>query len=239
MKKKLLTIILCLAVVLSFAACGSKKGNSGDVNASTEGASQAAVEETKVKDIEIKDYGYSIDNGYLFASVIVHNPNTDTAIELPSFRMTATGKDGSIIGTEDQTLSIVYPGQDFVYAGQAFEAKGEIAKFTVEPITTQDYNFKAVSELDHPAFKQLKVDNVKKVDDEYFPKYTGEITNENDYEISSSIVTIVYRDAKGKLLGGESTFVDGLKAGGKTPFELDARDFAEGKTYEVYANNWD
>ena len=77
------------------------------------------------------------------------------------------------------------------------------------------------------------------MDDEYFPKYTGEITNENDYEVSSSIVAIVYRDANGKLLGGECTFVDGLKAGGKTPFEIDAKDFSESKTYEVYANNWD
>ena len=239
MKNKIIGIVLCLAVLLSFAACGGNKSNTGKADSGTSEATQAKVEESEKKEIEIKEYGYSIQQGYLYASVIVHNPNKDTAIELPSFRMTATGKDGSILGTEDQTLSIIYPEQDFAYAFQAFEVKGEVAKFTVDPIPAEDYKFKSVTELEHPSFKPLKTENVKWVDDDYFPKFTGEISNENDYAISSAIVTVLYRDADGKLAGGDSTFIDGVTAGAKTPFELSANDSAKGMTYEVYANNWD
>ena len=239
MKNKIIGIVLCVAVLLSFAACGGNKENTGKADSGTGEVTQAKVEDTKPKDIEIKEYGYSIIDGYLYAAVIVHNPNKDTAIELPSFRMTATGKDGSILGTEDQTLSIIYPEQDFAYAFQTFEVKGDVAKFTVDPIPSEDYKFLTGTELEHPTFKQLKAENVKWVDDEFSPKFTGEINNENDYAIPSAIVTVLYRDADGKLAGGDSTFIDGVTAKAKTPFELSAFDSAKGMTYEVYANNWD
>ena len=234
MKNKIIGIVLCLAMLFSFAACGGKQTS----ETTSDTAQTTAAEENKVLDFEVKEYGYMIDNGFLFVSAILHNPNKDTAIELPSFRMTATAKDGSVLGTSDQTLSVIYPEQDFAYAGQAFEVKGEIAEFTLEPIPTKDYNFVKVADMEHPAFKQLKVDKIKWVEDEFFPKYTGIIINENDYDISNAIVTVLYRDADGKLAGGDDTFVDSLAAGKKTPFELNANDAAKGKTYEIYANNW-
>lgn len=239
MKIKITAIFICLVMVISFVSCSGKKDNKEEANAATGEVTQASVEDKEKKDIEVKEYGYDIRDGYLFASVIVHNPNENTAIECPTFRMTAIGSDGSVLGTEDQTLSIIYPGHNFVYAGQAFEVKGKVSKFKVEIIPTEDYNFLSVSELDNQTYKMLKVENVKKVDDEFFPKYTGEITNENSYDISSGIITIVFRDSNGKLLGGDSTFVDGIKSGAKTPFELSANDPVQAKKYEVYANNWD
>lgn len=246
--KKLTAILLTLSILLAFAACGGKTepaqpteapAADGTSEAVTDAATTEAPATSELQDLEVKSFDYYVSNGYLKFAITVHNPNTDTAIELPSYRVTAKSASGSILGSFDHTLSIVYPGQDFVYCTQAFSVSEEPADVKVELLPPNDYNIKKVSALDHPEFIQLTVENTSVINDGFFTKMTGEIRNDNDYAIDSACLCALFKDADGKLVSSEFTFVDHVAPGTTTPFELSIYDDNITDTYEVYANTWD
>lgn len=184
--------------------------------------------------VEVKEFGYSMNGEYLYYSIKLYNPNNEKAIELPQFRVTARNDAGEILATEEQTLSVIYPEQEFVYASQAFDVDEAPAKVDVEVLEPNDYNIKNVSVLDHPNYVPLKAVNTAMRAD----RLVGEIQNDNDYDLDSAIVTVIFRDENGKLIGGESTFVDSVKANSTTPFDMFLyQDFIT-TNYEVYANIW-
>jgi hypothetical protein len=216
MKKKSL-ISMFLVLVLCLASCGS-------------GSKKKDAE--AVKPLEIKEFGYSMNNEYIYVSVILHNPNEKIAVEYPSFRVTARDADGTVLGTEDQTLSIIYPGQDFVYAGQMCKVDQTPAKVDVEPLKIK--HALDVSTLEHPQFTQLKPVRCAHRGD----RFVGEIQNDNDYDIDDAIVTIIFRDDDGNLIGGTDTFIEDLSAGSSTPFDtLDYIKF-DTQNIEFFANIW-
>ncbi len=196
--------------------------------------SKSEKENTELLPIEVKEFGYSMSNEYLYYSIKLHNPNTDKAIELPQFRVTARNDAGEVLATEEQTLSIIYPQQDFTYASLAFDVDDIPSKVDVEVLEPDEYNIKNISMLDNPNYVPLKAVNTTMRDD----SVVGEIQNDNDYDLDSAIVTIIFRDENGKLIGGDSTFVDSLKANSATPFDMSLYNDFVTTNYEVYANIW-
>jgi hypothetical protein len=186
------------------------------------------------KPLEIKDSGYIVSNGYLFYAVIMHNPNEKFAVEFPTYRITARDDSDQVIGTEDQVLSFIYPQQDFAFGSLGFQLDQQPTKVDFMALEPRDYNITAVEMLEHPIFIPLEVVGANKRGDSIL----GEISNPNSYDIDSAVVTAIFRDANGKIIGGESTFIDKLPAGGKTPFELRAYSTWITDNYAVYANIW-
>lgn len=184
--------------------------------------------------LEIKEYGYSVHGDYLYYSVCLHNPNEKYYIEFPTFRITARDAGGVLLGTEDQVLHSIYPQEDVWYAFLGFEVEEEPASVTVEALTPEDWNVSDVSKAKHPDYIPLSVINYAKRGD----KIVGEIQNDNDYEISQVVLSVVYRDNDGKLLGGDGTFVDDLPAKGTAPFEMNMYH-AFSDNFELYARSWD
>ena len=254
--KKIFTLFLALSIVLTFAACSTgnttTQPNNSDSTAESTDEAQAASEtdtetaaettesqaETELIDLEVTDFSYYVENGYLMYAIKIHNPNTDTAIELPSYRITAKSSDGSILGNEEQTLSIIYPGQDFVFASQAFSVTDTPADTNVQILAPDDYNITKVDLLEHPEFIPLTVENASVIKDDFFTKITGEIKNDNDYDIDSAHLCVIFRDSDGNVASVESTYVDNISAGGNTPFELSVYSDNITDTYEAYANIW-
>lgn len=248
--KKLLALILVLSLVLAFSACGGGKDTTQPTEAPAADGSEPAADDTtkaaeteapadELKDVEIKDFGYYVENGYLKYAITLHNPNTDTAIEGPNFRITARSADGAILGNEEQGLSIIYPGQDFVFVSQAFSVSDAPADVNVEMLKPADYNIKKVSTLDKPEFIPLTVLNTSVIEDGFFTKLTGEIKNDNTYDIDSAHLCVVFRDADGNVTAVDSTYVDHVTAGTTTPFELSIYADNITDTYEAFANTWD
>lgn len=252
--KKLSAILLTLALVFAFAACGGKTEPAQPTEAPTADAADtasdaasdaapaeattAAPSESEPKDLEIKSFDYYVEDDYLHYVITIHNPNANTAIELPSYRITAKSASGSILGSYDHTLSIIYPGNDFVYASQAFSISEEPADVKADLLPSEDYNIKKVSSLDHPEYTKLTVENTSVIEDGFFTKMTGEIRNDNDYTIDSACVCVVFRDAEGKVVSSDSTFVDFVAGGTTTPFDLSLYSDNLTDTYEVYADIW-
>ena len=88
--------------------------------------------------------------------------------------------------------------------------------------------------LDNPKYVPLSIVNSAFRTD----SVVGEIQNDNDYDIESGVVTVVFRDADGKLIGGESTYVDSIKANATTPFDISIYNNFATDNYEIYANIW-
>ena len=184
--------------------------------------------------LEVKEYGYSIDGDYLYYSVCLTNPNEKYYIEFPTFRITARDANGILLGTEDQVLPSIYPKEDVWHAFIGFEVEEKPASVTVEALTPEDWNVSDVSKARHPNYVPLSVINYAKRGN----KIVGEIQNDNDYEISQAVLSVVYRDNDGKLLGGDATFVDSLPAKGTAPFEINVY-YTPSDNYELYASRWD
>ena len=126
MKKRMLTSIFSCLMALSLAACNSNTPNDTEYSdTSANDAGNISVSEdtnSKFISLDIAESGYTmIEGGFLYCSVKVHNPNTDLAILYPTIRITARDASGALLGTQDQTLSTIYPQQDFWYSGQLLQ----------------------------------------------------------------------------------------------------------------------
>ena len=187
---------------------------------------------TDVKDLEIKDSGWYVDGDYLKYFIVIHNPNDEIAVEFPSFRITARDSDNIVMGTEDQTLSIIYPGQDFYYGSQAFSVDGVPDTVDFEMLSPEEYNLKNASVMDE--FKQLEVINTAVREE----KFVGEISNPNDYDIDSAIIVVVCKDSSGNVVYVDSTFVDDVASGKTVPFSMSFYKDVDTTNVEYYANQW-
>lgn len=190
-------------------------------------------------DLEITKAGYTVSNGYLYIAVVMHNTSDKNAVEFPTFRCTARGVNGEILGTMEQVLNIIYPGQDYVWAALGFEVSENPEKVEFEAVDPNDYNVKDASLLSHPEYVSLEIQNVTCVPGETLgDKISGEVYNPNNYDIDQAVVTVVLKDKSGTMLGGELTFIQKLKANSKVPFEIYLFSGFSYSDYEVYANSW-
>lgn len=245
--KRAIMLILALLIVLMLAACGgstsSESSSTPATTQNTEAPKTAAPKtdppkEESVLPIEIKEFGYSLSGDYLYYSIHLYNPNDSYIVKLPSFRITARDASGVPLGTEEQTLMEIYPLHDSWHAFMGFSVEEEPATVDVEVLPSKDYNIKKVSSAEHKEFKPLEVINTAIRDGSIGKKLVGEVKNDNDYEIKRAVVSIVFRDENGALIGGDSCFVENVPAGGTAAFEDSLYIKFITDTYEVYADNW-
>lgn len=190
-------------------------------------------EGTEEANIEIVDSDWYLSNGkYLYYYVKMHNNSDKTVVEHPSFRITARDENGNLLGTQDQVLSVLYPGQDFVFGSQAFSVDAMPKEVTFEPIPAKEYNLKDENTLD--TFVPLEVNNPQFRTE----KVVGEIVNKNDYEIDMACITVICKDTTGKIVDIKNTYADAVPANGSLPFEVSVFSKEEIATVDVYANQW-
>lgn len=231
--KKNLIIILALVLMLGLAACGGSDGSDGDTGS----------KDSEYIPLEIIDSGYDItgEKGdyYLHYSIIIKNSNKDVGVESPSYRVTAYAKDDTVLGTYDHTLNSIYPGSELGYASQGPSLSEKPDRVEFEMMEPDDYSWKSGEDFEYPNFKPLVAEKTKIKEEFYGSMYslTGQLLNENDYDIDSVAVSVLYKDDKGNLKGGDTTFVDGVKAGTKTPFETLGYYF-DYKDYVIYTEPW-
>lgn len=185
------------------------------------------------KNIEIADSGWFLkDKEWVYYYVVLHNPNEKIAVEYPTVRITARDAGGVLLGTEDQTMSIIYPGQDFVFGSQAFSVDEMPDKVEFEMLAAEEYNLQNVSVLDE--YQPLEVVNAGIKSE----KLLGEIKNPNDYDIDSAGVVALCKNAAGEIIAIETTYVDQVKAGSTTPFSTSVYIDEDVESIECFANQW-
>lgn len=187
---------------------------------------------TEVIPIEIKDQQWIVsDSGYLDYCVTLFNPNADIAVEYPSFRITARDASNVLLGTYDQTGSIVYPQQEMTFGFQAFSVEENPATVDIEMLDTEDYNLKKV---DPSAHVPMEAVNVAMRSD----KIVGEVSNMNDSEYDAAAVTALMKNDNGELVGILTTFVNEIKPSSTTPFEISIYGCDGATNCDVYVCEW-
>lgn len=239
MKKRILASIFSCLVVLSLTACNSTASNDTKQSDTTADDTSNVLDSTDTNSeftsLDIAESGYTmIESGFLYCSVKVHNPNTDLAILSPTVRVTARDASGALLGTQDQTLSTIYPQQDFWYSGQFLQVDTAPSSVEFTIVQPDDYNIVSPSTLEQSAFTPLSVENTAM----HSERLVGEVVNKNDFDLDMIVVAAVFRNESGDLIGGESTFVDKLSSSGSVPFDMPIHSEFANCNYEVYANSW-
>lgn len=213
-----------------------KLERSDDVNIQV----QKAVSTADLLPLELVDSGFAVKDGYdtyyIQYAVIVKNPNTERAVEFPKVRLTARDADGAVLGTDDIVGSSIQPGGTWYSAFQGPSVDSEPATVDFEIIQPDDGDWVSPDRIDN-AGEPLSVENPIKRED----KIVGEVSNPNNFDISSVAVVVLFRDDSGKLLAGETTYTDKVSAGGKIPFELSLWGADDGyitDNFDVYAYPW-
>ncbi|MGN0476599.1 MAG: zinc-ribbon domain-containing protein [Ruminococcus sp.] len=187
------------------------------------------------KYLQIKEVGYTMSGDYITCVVTLENLSADKVIEFPVFRVTAYDENDKIIGSEERTLSVIYPNQNFVDGGTLIEVSEKPHRIDVTVLEPEDYNIVSATTMDHPIHKQMIGKNISVNSD----NITGEIYNPNDYKIDSAMVTVVFKDANGTIVSSEMEFVDQIPANGTIPFDISlASNEQATDKIEVFAYIW-
>jgi hypothetical protein len=258
MKRFLIFLVSILSLVIVFTSCGSNDNGSLDISVDdsiTQIESESdgsSVESAKYIPLEIKESAYIVRDlpddasiglpdeykHWVEYAIILHNPNENLAVESPTFRITARDENDLIVGTEDQALTIIYPGQDFACAVfSVFFVSPQVTKVDFEILNPDAKNIIPVEKLNHQQYIPLEVIGANISSDHIL----GEVSNANEYDIDSAAITVIFRDENGVIVGGDTTVINMIPAGGKTPFDFDNLAIRSGSitnNYEIYANNW-
>jgi hypothetical protein len=235
--KKIMPLALALAVLLSGCAqASSSTSQSGDRGSS--GAQAATPASSQPAPLELVTTGYqvkvSLGTVMVYWQAIIKNPNTESAGQYIKLRLTEFSADGSIVGTSDQTLNTIGPGEQKAWANvdlpSAKPSKVEIS------LVGNDWLEGSFTASDYPAFT---ADKVKTVPSDSGYQTTGLIKNNFKVKVSQTRVTVLFEDANGKLIGGDESFVNEIAPGSNAPFQIAVDSQTKPAKVLVFGDNWD
>ena len=251
--KKLVSIILAVLMMLISIETLAETDLSAMTDEELEQLIQAAQEELNSRKassdaaalerdgmVTVREAGFRVQRGKtLYYSFIAHNNLTDKAIKHPEFKIVVRNAKGDLISTGSKKLSTMYPGQDIMYGswGMGMDVEGVvIASIEVEFVEPSDNsNVVDPSETEYPGYMPIEVESARLKKDGHI---VGEFTNPNSFDIDEVAVSVLFRDDTGKLRAGETTYVNGAKAGKTTAFEINVDKDLTSDNYEVFAQPW-
>jgi hypothetical protein len=251
--KKILSALMVLLLslgMMSLIGCGSKAKDSDseeevtleeEVEVEDSSGSISSYESTDdYQDLEIVESGWTfIKNDYtavVSAAIIVKNPNT-ADIWFPTVKATMKDADGKIIGSQDFYI-MVLPGKDTVGLATTLRPSGDLEPATVDfTADLPNTNYPGSDEVIKSS--EFEFSNVNYIDDEWSPSITGELTNKSDTNVDSPQLAVIYRDDAGKIVGGDATYCDDVKAGATIVFDASLYYIPEtASKYDLYVIGW-
>jgi len=201
----------------------------------TQEPSQPA-EEREIQELIIKEFGYRIrpvgNEFQLYHSIFIYNPNEHVMVRTIRFRITAFSEDGRILGTRELVRGNLEPKGTLVVANSTFRMDELPARVEAEIIPARASDW--ISNFNE--FIPLEVVNVSKNSRN---ETLGEIINHNDRDLGIIIISVVYRDADGLLIGGRGSTLSSMSAMSSAPFSISRffapADFDEAYSFEVFA----
>ena len=157
---------------------------------------------------------------YLRWVAVIVNPNVGYFGSFPTLTVTAVDAAGKVVGTKDQVLFDIPPGATIAFGGLMTTVGAAPSRLRINPSNVRWSSTTARPEM-FPAFGVTPDQSV--VDNFGQSTITGSISNPYPVPVESLAVTALYRDAAGKLVGGDTTFVNNLPASGTKAFEISGR----------------
>lgn len=229
-----------LLFLLPLAGCSSQSEPAQeDAEEPAEQAEAPAAQETE--QLVIKESGYTVNNGYVHYAVAIENQSTTSEPDFAHILITGTDDEGDVVFSDDWTISHLPCSTVTYWANQA--GNGKVKKDTkVEFEVTADTDAWQESNLTQADTYTFSKPKFQKDNYGNGGSVTGTIELAKEPpadEYLSPMLVVVFRDAKGKILTGDETFVDhDLKMGKKTAYEVTCYHVPKYETIEVHANPW-
>lgn len=196
-----------------------------------------APESASADVLEVVESGWSADEqGYVHYGIALRNGG-DAVVEYPTFTITGRDAEGKVLFSQDQTLSIIGPGETVYWGSLAGDAGMAPAAVEFTPTRVEDYQL--MTSADVPSFT---VSGANVVEDSLGGvSFTGEVTTVRGGSDGGSDVAlvVVLRDASGAIVFGSVGFASRPVAGETTTFEISSYgDVPAYATFEVHAIAW-
>ena len=246
MKKIISLIFVVLISCFVFSSCGfldlvlsNSKDNQKDSSKNNgTSTSVASKEKSNVaqKEVKIKDSGYSLskDGDYVYYAFVAKNEDKQTYYEFYEVTITAYDENGGVLGTDEQTMGTIAPGETQAF-GSSFDISGGKVKKVEFDMDSGESKTNANSYINSSNFKISQLRDMKDDFDE--TKFTGKVKNNADSDCESIAITVILKN-KGKTVYGDTTYVDNVKSSKEKAFQMTAYDVPEYDSFEVYALDW-
>lgn len=179
-------------------------------------------------DIEVTEFGFSIEGNDATYGVLIRNPNAEGWVsQYIDVQITFFDANGPT-STESDTISALLPGQTTGIGNTAYDV-GKPTRMEVR-LGSSDWE-----EIDYTPGRFV-TRNVQTKDDRYGGHTTkGVISSEFEDRHELIEVTAIYRNAAGEIIGGDFTFVDFLDPDAEASFEVNHFETIRGlDSTEVY-----
>ena len=227
---RILPTVAALTAALALAGCGSAaettstKGETTSAVVSGEGAatgsSDGQAEAEAGAELKVSDYGFTqlpkSDFGGPSVSYAVIVTNEGGAIATDAqVQISFEDKAGGVVDSQEDYLTVVLPGTSVALGGAVSDAAG-VTKMTVQVLPGDSEPLD-----DKPA--NFEVTKIKTKAQEYTGvKTTASVSSPFVKDVKDATAVAVYRNAKGKIIGGDFTFINFIPAGGKAAVSIDS-----------------
>lgn len=226
------------------AASTTESAAAGTESASAaESATKTTVEVEGAEPLELAESAWSLmDSGMVSYVAGIKNPNADVAYTMVGVTATGYDAEGNVLFNEDQGIMVALPGRTSYYAGHASPSNA-LALSRVDISLSQGSSTSAYRQTGDLA---LEISNLREGEDSVgFATFTGKVSVSATGEAldqlpsycSSIAVTVLLRDALGKLVYATTEYVDNL-AEGTQAFEVMASEVPDHAGCEASAQPW-
>lgn len=191
------------------------------------------VKTSKDGKLKILDKGYSYDDGYVTAAIIIADYNSEDAYESPSVTVTAYGDDDSVLGTTDTGLSYIGPG-DVQALSTEFDTggkkpakvdfslnEGSEAEIDDDVVPGYDFVCSGINEREDKEMDEMTV--------------TGSVENKSKKDVEEVELTIIMKKGD-KIVFSDTNYVENVKSNNKRPFEFSSLyDVPDHDDVQIYA----
>jgi hypothetical protein len=147
-------------------------------------------------------------------AVIVDNPDTERAATFVQVVATFRDADGQVVDVDSGSIAGIGPSGRGAYASEWMYGMPDTAR-TVEVVAL------ASTWVDDPAVGEVTASGVRVRPQEFGGvDVTGELVSTFERKVESLNVVVVFRSADGALLGGSSSYVEFVPAGGSVGFSI-------------------
>lgn len=243
MKIRFQTAAAVLVTAAALSACGSaadKATTAGEAKSkvvagaeSTASAEDAAETTKGGSALKVSEYGFtqlpkSEYSGPSVSWALVVTNDGDAIGSDAKVQVSFEDKGGDVVDSHEDYLTAVLPGTSVALAGYLPDAEG-VKKMSVQVLPGEDEALESAPD-------NFVVSKVKTKTEEYFGiKTTASVSSPFTKDLENLHAVAVYRNAKGKIVGGESSFVNFVPAKGKAAISIESTAFEKvpAKT-EVY-----
>ena len=216
----------------------SSKTNS--INSSSSSTSSSS-QKSETQNLQILETGLYVTSSYVWDDTVyinyigfVHNPNNEETALFPKLIATAKNPDGTILAADEQSGSVIMPGDTIPIMGTFSIISSEIKEGSYVDYQVECKSFQEDSFIYSSArTTDFKISNISEHPGSR-ASVTGEVKSSFSEDVSMLKIIAIFRKGN-KIVGVERTYID-LSAYQSKAFEIDSlTGFPEHDSVEIYA----